>query len=534
MMLSTASSFKRRLAFTGAGLFAVVLVSAALIWFGARQHSYFLERSAHAQDVYSSYRAVSDHTYRKLSSMAEIVSEGNVADLEARFRNQRALRAALATVRDGINADRDPVDALRQAAELEHFNRIEALAEDIIEGSQAVRDAIDANDRPAARIALDRLRSDALEGRFNRLIDEALADELREVRETGRIARELTSFLTRVLPGVVAFSLLLGALLIFSTWRALTSSLNVFKQAVESYRAGGFGHRIQSVADTEFAELADAMNHMAAEIDTQRAGAQASQDHLEAQISARTAELERSNTKLASVSEMRRQFLADISHELRTPLTIIQGEADVALRGETKTAEQYQDALERVREQTVHTTRLVQDLLFIARTEDGKAPLHLRSAAVVPLVSQVCEDMRPLANERLITLVEQYADTEVVAELDAGRFKQVVTILIDNAIKYSYRDAQVEVSVARRDNQIEVQVVDDGIGLSYHQSNQVFSRFYRGVDGVSTPAGTGLGLPVAKAIVDAHGGSIYLRGESGRGTTATVLLPVEPQLRASP
>ncbi|MEM7377902.1 MAG: HAMP domain-containing sensor histidine kinase, partial [Pseudomonadota bacterium] len=257
-------------------------------------------------------------------------------------------------------------------------------------------------------------------------------------------------------------------------------------------------------------------------------------DQLEAQIRTRTAELERSNTKLASVSEMRRQFLADISHELRTPLTIMQGEADVALRGDAKTPEQYQDALERVREQTVHTARLVQDLLFIARTEDGKSPLHLRSAAVVPLVAQVCEDLRPLARERLITIVEQYADTEAVAELDAGRFKQVVTILIDNAIKYSYRDAQIEVLVSVRDNQVALQVVDDGIGLSYHQSNQVFSRFYRGVDGSDTPAGTGLGLPVAKAIVDAHGGSIYLRGESGRGTTATVLLPFEPQLRASP
>ncbi|MEM6985523.1 MAG: HAMP domain-containing sensor histidine kinase [Pseudomonadota bacterium] len=533
-MFSHSSSFKRRLAVTGAGLVVVVIMAAVVIWYGAQQHSFFLERAARAQQVYSSYLAVSDHTYRKLSSMAEIVAEGSVSDLEERYRNQRALRQALGTVRDGINAELEHVGDISEATELEHFNRIEALAEDIIGGSKAVRDAITANDRVAARAALDHLRSEQLEGQFNNLIDQALVEELREVRETGRVASELTTMLARILPIAVIVCLLAGALLIFSTWRALTSSLNAFRHAVDSYRAGQFDYRIQHVADAEFSQLAQAVNSMAEEIEMQRAGARASQDELETQISERTRELERSNAKLATVSEVRRQFLADISHELRTPLTIMQGEADVALRGEEKTPEQYRDALERVREQTVHTTRLVQDLLFIARTEDGKAPIHLRSVAIVPLVEQVCADMRPLADERLISISEHYIDRDLVAELDAGRITQVVTILLDNAIKYSYRDSNIDVSLERRDNQIAIEVVDDGIGLNYQKSNQVFSRFYRGHDGINTPAGTGLGLPVAKAIVDAHGGSIYLSADTGRGTTATVLLPAATQLRVSP
>ena len=199
----------------------------------------------------------------------------------------------------------------------------------------------------------------------------------------------------------------------------------------------------------------------------------------------------------------------------------------MALRGDKKSPEQYIDALERVKEQAVHTTRLVQDLLFVARTEDGKAPMHKRIVALLPLVQEICSDFRVLAAERDIAIVGNYTDTDLVANIDAGRIKQVVSILLDNAIRYSHKNSKINVNIRESEKQAILTVADTGIGLTYHESSQVFSRFYRGNDGAIDTSGTGLGLPVAKAIIDAHGGSINLKGEKDQGTTATVILPIQ-------
>lgn len=493
----------------------------------ARQYSFYLQRTAHAQHVYSSYLAVSDHTYRKLSAMGEIVADGYFFDLEERYRNQKALREALTTVRKSIDAELIHVGDVADTAELDHFNKIQVLAEEIILGSEVVRNAVKEDKRTLAKEALDQLRSEEIEGKFNNLIDQALEEELREVRETKRVAIELSNFLTNLLPFLAAFFLLFTTALIYATWQALTKSLRIFKQAAESYRSGNFDYQIPKVEEAEFSELAHTLNHMASEVATQREKERVSHENLASLVSVRTRELEASNTKLESISEARKQFLADISHELRTPLTIIQGESDMALRGEEKTADQYIDALSRVKEQAIHTTRLVQDLLFVARTEDGKAPMHKRIVAVVPLVQDICDDFRTLAAKKNIGIIEHYAEKELLANLDAGRITQVVTILLDNALSYSHKNSTVTVNVTESDQQLILTVTDTGIGISYHESSQVFFRYYRANNAAGASSGTGLGLPVAKAIIEAHGGSIKLQGENDRGTTATVTLPIE-------
>jgi len=521
------TSFKRRLILTGAGLFLIVLLCATAVFFAASRHSFYLERSSRAQHVYASYLAVSDHTYRKLSAMGEMVAEGDLFDLEERYRNQKALRDALKKVRVSIEAELMHVGDVTESDELVHFNRIDRLAEEIIRGSEVVRNSVRDNDREAAREALDQLRSKEIEGQFNSLIDDALEEELREVRETERVARELNDFLTGLLPFLVGFFLLFGAVIIYATWHALTRSLRAFEQAVHSFRQGDFGYRIQKVDDAEFSELADAMNGMAAEIESQRDRQRVSQENLEALIGLRTRELESSNSKLEAVGEARKQFLADVSHELRTPLTIIQGEADIALRGDVKTPEQYIEALSRVREQTVHTTRLVQDLLFVARAENAKAPLHLRESSVVPIVQDICDDFRVLASERGIAIAESYGDSELKVQLDPDRFRQVVIILLDNAVKYSYRDSAIDVTLDTEGEFVRLIVADEGIGLGYHQSDQFFSRYYRSDEAGGSATGMGLGLPVARAIVRAHGGSIDLKGNQDKGAIATVLIPLQ-------
>lgn len=534
MAIFKKTSFRRRLIWAGVGLLGFVLMAAIALYLSVRQYSFHLERSTLAQRVYSSYQAVSDHTYRKLNAMREIVNNGSsIVDLEARYANQQALRDALQEVHDSVAAEFAHVGDANESAELDQLIEIERIAEQIIRGSESVRQGILAEDRVKASHELERLRSDAIEGKFTRLIDEALAEEQREVREAKTVVKELGVFVTSSLPFLLVIALAFGATLIYATSVSLTRSIRALEGGAKAYTEGDFDHRIAQLDEVEFSRLANALNAMASELATRRETDRISQESLESLIRLRTTELETSNKKLAAVSETRKQFLADISHELRTPLTIIRGESDMALREENKSEAQYVDALTRVREQAIHTTRLVQDLLFVARAEEGKSAIHRRSAVIATVVKEVCRDFKVLAGDRGISIEEHYADEQLVCFIDEGRIKQVITVLLDNAVRYSSINSTISVALVLKGDNIQIQIKDTGIGISDDEAENVFTRFYRGGDAATASTGSGLGLPVAKAIIDAHGGQISLQGSDGDGTTATVLLPVEQQLRAA-
>ncbi|MFT6308256.1 MAG: signal transduction histidine kinase [Halioglobus sp.] len=518
-------SLKRRLMITGVILLILVAVASTALLRTARQYDFQIERTAKAQYVYASYRALSDHTYRKMSALGQIVEEGTLVNLQERYRNKKVLRSALRDTRDSIAAELTHVGDPSEAAELEHFNKIELLAEEIIRGSELVRVAVEQKKAGTASAALEKLRS--YEGSFNQLIDEALVEELREVRETQVVTRELNTILTRLLPSIFLCFGFFCALLLLSTWRSLNRNLRILEHATNAFQAGKFSHRVPNDIDEEFSELAIALNSMASKVELQRQRGASAKDNLEAIITSRTQELQASDEKLYLNSETRRQVLADISHELRTPLTIIQGEADLALRGEAKTPEEFHRALRRIKEQTVHTTRFVQDMLFVARAEDGKAPIHKSPAAIVPLIGSVCDDFSAIAAAKEVEIVRHFYEDDLVANIDTSKIKQVITILLDNAVRYSYLRSSIEVFVCGMKTVLVIEIKNSGIGLKYDESSQVFSRFYRGSDGSGKTTGAGLGLPVAKAIVDSHGGSIHLCGEINGGTTATVTLPLD-------
>lgn len=115
---------------------------------------------------------------------------------------------------------------------------------------------------------------------------------------------------------------------------------------------------------------------------------------------------------------------------------------------------------------------------------------------------------------------------------DAGRLRQVFAILIDNALRYSKAGDTVEVCLARSNREVVITIKDNGIGLTKEEAQQAFQRFFRGGQAQGHASGTGLGLPVAKAIVEAHKGRITLEGKAGKGTVATVVLPAEDKLKA--
>jgi signal transduction histidine kinase len=275
-----------------------------------------------------------------------------------------------------------------------------------------------------------------------------------------------------------------------------------------------------------------AFNTMARQLAEHRAAMRDSNIRLEAIVEERTRALKSSNETLELVDENRRKLLADISHEFRTPLTVIRGESEIALRGKVKTKAEYQETLVRIMEQADQTTRLVDDLLFIARADAGEPRLKVRPLSLNKLLAATCADFSTRAEENEICLKQELGSDEIEVVGDAGRLRQVFSILIDNALRYSAQHQTVTVGLGRHDNEIVVKVKDMGIGLTEDEVRQAFQRFFRGGKAQSHARGTGLGLPVAKAIVEAHKGRITLDGKPGEGALATVTLPVEGKLKA--
>jgi signal transduction histidine kinase len=308
--------------------------------------------------------------------------------------------------------------------------------------------------------------------------------------------------------------------------RSLTRSVNVLHDGAQTFTGGDLNHRIPELQEEEFGRLGEAFNLMAQELAGHRVSMHDSNVRLEAIVEERTRALKSSNERLATVDESRRKLLADISHEFRTPLTVIRGEAEIALRGKVKTSKEYKETLKRIMEQSDQTTRLIDDLLFIARADAGEPRLKVRSLSIGNLLATVCTDFAAKAEQLQIDIRQQLPEEEHRVMGDDGRLRQVFSILIDNALRYSNPGGVVNVGMEKQHEEIVVTVGDSGIGLTEEEARLAFQRFFRGGQAQSHARGTGLGLPVAKAIVEAHSGSIRLEGKPDEGTMATVVLPL--------
>lgn len=214
--------------------------------------------------------------------------------------------------------------------------------------------------------------------------------------------------------------------------------------------------------------------------------------------------------------QVQRDFVADVSHELRTPLTTVRGNLALLGREPPPPQAERDDILGDVVGETERLIRLVHDLLTLARTDAGQE-LVLEPIDVGEVVMETCRQVQQLAPERDIVYTAQ--DDHIVAQANRDALKQVLLILADNAIKHA--QGEIEFSLSQRDRQAVIAVRDSGPGMSSELRSRIFDRFYRGDESRST-AGFGLGLSIAKALVEAQNGSIEVASELGAGSTFTV------------
>ena len=232
------------------------------------------------------------------------------------------------------------------------------------------------------------------------------------------------------------------------------------------------------------------------------------------------------NEMLASLEAANRaqqRFVSDASHELRAPLTAIQGNLELLRRHRALPEAEREEALSEVERESTRLSRLVADLLVLARADAGVSLKHC-PVDLDAVVLEAYKEARHLSQGQALAL-DPFEPARV--EGDEDRLKQLLLVLLDNALKYTPATGQVTLGLRRRETDVELVVRDTGVGISPEDLPLVFKRFYRADPARSRdPGGTGLGLPIARWIVEQLDGTITLESRPGQGTTATVRLPL--------
>lgn len=225
--------------------------------------------------------------------------------------------------------------------------------------------------------------------------------------------------------------------------------------------------------------------------------------------------------KIEDAYERQKQFVSDASHELRTPLAVIHGYADILSRWGGEDPAVRKEAVEAILSQSANMQQLLERLLYIARSENGTVKASPEQTELAPLAAELLQDFRLLQPKRTFIL-----QGEGTAWCDPNLVQQILTILLDNAVKFTADGGNITVKIAMGQKNTAVSVTDDGVGMSDEVAGRIFERFYKG-DSSHNEKGFGLGLSIAKLITESQGGTITAVSAEGVGSTFTVTLPLD-------
>ena len=513
-------------------LLSVVVLSVAF-YIAIRQHDFNLHRIALSNSVLIDYLSLSSAVHQHVNSIASLVEHGSLVqsddardlDREIAFLVDRVSRSIRQEI-DLMHRSGDVEGLASEQEELARFENVSQLIIDMIGRCEQAVGLINSGQEADAHAELRLLLSAEVLGQFDSLLGELQVKERNEVLESQASAEMLSKIVFLYLPLFTGAVFVAGMMIWTMTIRGIDKSVDVLGTAVDAFASGDLKHRVGILKEQELDEIGRAFNDMAERLSQNIDQQQGQRVALERMVAQRTSELKMSNEALAKSDRNRSRLLSDISHELRTPLTVIRGESELALRGEESNLLEYRSALSIIRDQALHMSRLVDDLLFVARSREGQVRLKKSTIKIDQLLHEVCTEFRAFSKDRDILIQEKFACPDQTLLADEGRLRQVFSILIDNALRYSVTGSEVRVVTQERDGMIEISVQDDGIGLSEKDLKEVFTRFYRGDLAKRKVDGSGLGLPVAKAIVSAHNGTIELMNNESRGATARVVVPI--------
>ena len=294
-----------------------------------------------------------------------------------------------------------------------------------------------------------------------------------------------------ILAGAGAAFLALGFTYILS--RKLSDPLLAMERATRKMAQGDLAARLTGNSNDEIGSLASAINDLAIELQQYR--------------------------------DNRRQFFADVSHELKTPMTYLEGYAQALENKLYKSEEEQQQYARIIRQETARLSRLVHDLFDLAKMEEGKISLMLEEVDIIEVVENALLKSRLKIREKGVNLVFAPPNTVPYIKADGMRMEQVLTNLIDNAVKYT-NSGQIRVTLKAETGYVKVTIADTGIGIPAEDLPHLFDRFYRVEKSRSREfGGTGLGLAIVKQLTELQGGTIAVSSRPGEGTHFELAFP---------
>ncbi|MCE5315001.1 MAG: HAMP domain-containing sensor histidine kinase [Armatimonadota bacterium] len=298
----------------------------------------------------------------------------------------------------------------------------------------------------------------------------------------------------------VATALILA--LVAGTWlgRTFTRPLSALAAGAKAFHSGNLGHRIEVEGDDEFTQVASAMNEMASRVSNQI-------------------------SRLERDAERRRQLLADVAHELRSPVTTMQTMSGALADGVADDPQRRERAVTSLVNVSDRLANLVSDLLELAKLDLQELPLHPKRIDLREVASKCVQACMQRAGDTGIILMPVPSGSPVMINADPDRIAQVLDNLLDNAISYAGQDAQVNVDLIDSDP-VKIMVSDNGHGISEEHISHIFDAFYR-ADAARTPGDShsGLGLRIARGLIEAHGGKLTLTSKECKGTRVEITLP---------
>ncbi|WP_010460978.1 sensor histidine kinase [Acidovorax radicis] len=546
--------YRARLSLAFAALVALVCIQAAFVYWGANRVNDYAQHSRLASDIQAELLDLSANKQRlRVWAMQRLMNTD--AQPEQRERLVASMYASAANLDDLVRRD------LALWTELVRREGVSMPAEvpQLVGVTELLRDNIQAVEARLAQLVPLEQGADfpALWGELTQVFDMARGRDLRELingaiahqRSAVPVARAATERGLDVLRaqaiGMALVTLAVAVVLALHLKRRLQRPLDRLLEGTQALQAGALDHRVATGSNDEFDRVAQHFNAMAAELQQHRARADAARRGLEDAVQARTQELSAAHDTLQRLDQRRRQLFADLGHELRTPATSIRGEAEIALRGGDKPADEYRQTLARIVGGVDQLTRVIHDLLLIAKAEADQLVMHPAPVDLRALLGDAAEQAAALGAPQgvqvqlLLDGIERDGDAsgalptgQVTVLADADRLRQALVIVLDNAVRYSARGTTVRIGLqgvagANGVGEVAVVVRDEGIGIDADELPRVFERFVRGRRARAHRAdGTGIGLSIAQAIVQAHQGRITIASEPQQGTVVRIELPL--------
>ncbi|KRC31782.1 cell wall metabolism sensor histidine kinase WalK [Acidovorax sp. Root219] len=545
--------YRARLSLALAALVALVCIQAAFVYWGANRVNDYAQHSRLASDIQAELLDLSANKQRlRVWAMQRLMNTD--AQPEQRERLVASMVASAANLDDLVRRD------LALWTELVRREGVSMPAEvpQLVGVTELLRDNIQAVEARLAQLVPLEQGADfpALWGELTQVFDMARGRDLRELingaiahqRAAVPVARAATERGLDVLRaqaiGMALITLVVAVVLALHLKGRLQRPLDRLLEGTQALQAGALDHRVATGSNDEFDRVAQHFNAMAAELQQHRARADAARRGLEDAVQARTQELGAAHDTLQRLDQRRRQLFADLGHELRTPATSIRGEAEIALRGGDKPADEYRQTLARIVGGVDQLTRVIHDLLLIAKAEADQLMMHPAPVDLRALLGDAAEQGAALGaaqgvQVQLLDDREEGGDGSgalpaglLTVLADADRLRQALVIVLDNAVRYSARGTTVRIGLqgmAGTSGVVEVAVVvrDEGIGIDADDLPRVFERFVRGRRARAHRAdGTGIGLSIAQAIVQAHQGRVDIASVPQQGTVVRIVLPL--------